>query len=95
MVQNHCQTGRGSHVTGLLHLSCSALEGFADEGVLAQSGKNAMSAGQSSQIGWKRGNYDSWKIPSACMYCVCRERESPLVQQESLWRVSKVLMRPK
>lgn len=73
MVQNHCQTGRGSHVRGLLHLSCSALEGFAGGGVLAQSGKNAMSAGQSSQIGWKRGNFDTWKIPSACMYCVCRE----------------------
>lgn len=31
--------------------SCSALGGFAGGGVLAQSEKNAMSAGQSSQIG--------------------------------------------
>lgn len=81
--------------SGLLHLSCSAFGGFAHGSVLAQSGENATSAEQSSQIGWKRDNFDSWKIPSTCMYCVCRERESPLVQQETLWRVSKVLMRPK
>lgn len=49
----------GSHVRGLLHLSCSAFGGFADGGVLAQSGKNAVSAGQSSQIEWKRGNFGS------------------------------------
>lgn len=82
-------------VKGLLHLSCSAFGGFADGGVLAQSGKNATSAEQSSQVGWKRDKFDSWKTPSTSRYCVCKERESPLVQQESLWRVSTVLVRPK
>lgn len=63
--------------------------------MLAQHVKNTMAARPSYQVGWKRGSFESWKIPSASKYCMYSESESPLVQQESLRRVNRVLIEPK
>lgn len=80
MVQNHCQTGRGSHVRGLLHLSCSALEVLLMEVCWLSLGKMPRLQGRVCRLGGKETTWRAGKF-LLLVHPVCAERGNP--QQES------------